>query len=88
MYEKNESKFLLDTITLWRFYPNSRTKDGNSLFYHGRVYTGTGTTLVLICIDILPILRSSEEIACDANFATLPFLFAQLFKSTLLPMHM
>ncbi|EFX65226.1 hypothetical protein DAPPUDRAFT_117443 [Daphnia pulex] len=59
--------------------PHYKTKDGNSPFYHGRVSTGTGTALIFICLGILPILRSSEEIACDATFATLPFLFAQLF---------
>lgn len=57
---------------------NSTTKDGFPPFYHGRVSTATGTALIFISLGILPILRSSEELTCDATFATLPF-FSQLF---------
>ncbi|XP_045022912.1 uncharacterized protein LOC123466848 [Daphnia magna] len=57
----------------------NKTADGTSIFYHGRVSTPTGTALVFISLAMLPLLRTSEEIACDGTFATLPLLFSQLF---------
>jgi hypothetical protein len=57
----------------------SRTRDGNSQFYHGRVSTATGTALIFISLSMLPVLCTSQEVACDATFATLPLLFSQMF---------
>ncbi|KZS03612.1 Uncharacterized protein APZ42_033605 [Daphnia magna] len=57
----------------------NKTADGTSNFYHGRVSTPSGTALVFISLVMLPLLRTSEEIACDGTFATLPLLFSQLF---------
>ncbi|XP_045026844.1 uncharacterized protein LOC123470557 [Daphnia magna] len=57
----------------------NKTADGTSNFYHGRVSTPSGTALVFISFVMLPLLRTSEEIACDGTFATLPLLFSQLF---------
>ncbi|KZS06592.1 Uncharacterized protein APZ42_029933 [Daphnia magna] len=57
----------------------NKTADGTSNFYHGRVSTPAGTALGFISVVMLPLLRTSEEIACDGTFATLPLLFSQLF---------
>ncbi|KAK4037792.1 hypothetical protein OUZ56_029821 [Daphnia magna] len=57
----------------------NKTADGTSNFYHGRISTPAGTALGFISVVMLPLLRTSEEIACDGTFATLPLLFSQLF---------
>ncbi|KAK4025045.1 hypothetical protein OUZ56_010550 [Daphnia magna] len=61
----------------------NKTADGTSNFYHGRVSTPSGTALVFISLVMLPLLRTSEEIACDGTFATLPLLFSQQFVTCL-----
>ena len=71
-------KFEPDTCIFKFILCYSMTKDGNSRFYHRRVSTGTGKALIFISLEILPILCSSEELACNLTFATLPF-FSQLF---------
>jgi hypothetical protein len=48
-------------------------------FFYGRVSPDTGTAIIFISVGILPIFRSSEELAWDVTISTLPFLFAQLF---------
>ncbi|EFX69730.1 hypothetical protein DAPPUDRAFT_258148 [Daphnia pulex] len=59
------------------------TKDGNSQFFHERVSTATGTALVFITLGILPMLHNSEEIACDATFATMfPLAYAIMTEKT------
>ena len=37
------------------------TKDGNSRFYHGRVFTATGTALIFISLGILPYALMTEK---------------------------
>ncbi|XP_045034358.1 uncharacterized protein LOC123475559 [Daphnia magna] len=69
---------------MWTRLPNTgfattKTADGTSIFYNGRVSTPTGTALVFISLTMLPLLRTSEEIACDGTFATVPLLLSQLF---------